>query len=127
MNQLRRIPSVFVWAIGILAAILSIVGVLWPWCAVLAGLLTIVIVSVQYKTQGSITVKFTTSDWTPSGDDFQFSAGRHHGKGRKPSATVYMPLATGGYEEVVCDVHTFETGEVVIHAARPFEGEVRIN
>jgi hypothetical protein len=82
---------------------------------------------VQYKTQGGVTVQFTTSDWEAESDSFRFSAGRHHGKGSKPTVSVYMPMTGGGYEEIICDVHTLESGEVILGAGAPFDGEVRIS
>ncbi|MGA9693595.1 MAG: hypothetical protein WBR33_19545 [Pseudonocardiaceae bacterium] len=127
MNTLRRIPPVIILLVGLVAAALSIGGVIWPWCSVAAGILTIVVVSVQYKTQGSTIVSFTTDDWKKEGASFLFSAGQQHGKGSKPVASVYMPLSGGGYEEVICDVHTLESGEVILGAGSPFNGEVRID
>jgi hypothetical protein len=51
-----------VWLVGLLVAALGIIGIFWPWCAIAAGLLTLMVVTVQYKTQGSVAVTFTASD-----------------------------------------------------------------
>lgn len=127
MNLLRRIPSVLIWLLGIAAALLSIVGAFSRWYIVLAGVLTAVVVTVQFKTQGNTTIAFTIEDWRETSDSFEFCAGRHHGKGAHPNVKVYTPSVNGGYEEIFCDVRTLESGEVRIGAATPFEGEVRIS
>jgi hypothetical protein len=85
------------------------------------------VVTVQYKTQGSVAVTFTASDWKKENDSFHFSMGRHHGKGPKPVVSVYMPMNGGGYEEIMCHVYTLESGEVILGAAFSFDGEIRIS
>jgi hypothetical protein len=126
MNLLRRIP-VLIMLLGLVAALLSILGTFLRWCAVVAGMLTAIVVIVQFKAQGNTTIQFATGDWQKIEDSFQFSAGRYHGKGLHPNVAVFQPSGDGGYKEVFCDVQTLESGEVLIEATTPFTGEVRIS
>jgi hypothetical protein len=88
MNMLRRIPPILIWIGGIMVAFLSIVGLIWRWCAVVAGVLTILVVTVQYRNQGSTAIAFRAQDWVKEKDSYRFSTGRQHGKGRKPNVVV---------------------------------------
>lgn len=127
MNKLRSIPPILVWTGGVIVALLSILGAFLPWCAVVAGLLTILIVTVQYRNQGSTAVAFKVQDWVKGKDSYQFTAGLQHGKGKKPNVAVYERASHGGYEEVFCDVKTLESGDVLLYVSTAFDGEVRIS
>jgi hypothetical protein len=81
VNTLRHIPPVLVWVAGLAVACLSVLGLLWRWCAVIAGVLTLLVVTVQYKNQGNTTINFRSGNWVKEGAEYRFSAGRHHGKG----------------------------------------------
>jgi hypothetical protein len=61
MNLLRRIPSIIIWLIGIVAALLGIAGVFSFWYAVVAGVLTAIVVTVQYMTRGNTPPRLTTA------------------------------------------------------------------
>lgn len=129
MSFLKRIPPVLTFAIGLLAAAASIVGAFFPdfpvWAAS-GGVLTLIVVTMQYSATGPAVVSFSEVDWRAHGEGYRFATGTRHGKGRQPVVSVYMPLPAGGYEEVVCDVHTLDSGEIVLSASKPFAGQVRI-
>jgi hypothetical protein len=127
MSLLRRIPPKVVWLVGIVAALLGIFGAYSPWYAVIAGVLTAIVVTIQYMTQGNTSIPFDIADWRQNDESFEFSAGRYHGKGARPNVSVYMPTPDGAYEEVECAVRTLKSGEIVVGVSAPFAGEVRIS
>lgn len=127
MNLLRQIPSSLIWLAGLLASLIGILGVFNPACAVIAGVLTAIIITIQFVTQGNTTIRFQVGDWKKIGSSYEFSTGGRHGKGRKPNVTVYIPTSSGGFEKIECDIETRQSGEIFIGATRPFEGEVRIS
>lgn len=113
--------------VGLLAAALSVIGAFSPWCAVIAGVLTIPVVIVQYATQGNAVIEFSDDDWEDADGGFRLRVHRDHSKGPKPNVSVYLPTDEGGFEEVMCDVHTLPSGEVLIYASSRLAGEVRIS
>jgi hypothetical protein len=127
MKLLRKIPPAIVLFIGLLSVFLSIFGAFWRWWSVAGGALAAAVFIVQFMAQGNTTITFTANDWQKNGDSYQFSAGRYHGKGLHPNVVAYMRSTNDGYEEVICDVQTLESGEVLIEASNPFDGQVRIS
>jgi hypothetical protein len=127
VSAIRRTPALVFLVVGLLAAALSIFGDFWKWPALAGGVVSAVLFIAQYVRQGNVAVKFTVNDWVKKGGTFEFLAGRYHGKGKIPKVTVYIPSLEGGYEEVVCDIRTLESGEVIIGAGKPFVGQVRIS
>ena len=74
------------------------------------------------------TYDFTESVWTPTDDGVVLEIPKSkHKKGRTPaSTTVYQPTDPGGYQEVMCGVHTTPSGTVRITASKRFSGRVVI-
>ncbi len=116
-----------VLGIGLLAAILSIIGAFEPWAAAVGGVLSLGALVLQYRLAGPKVVDFSAADWQPrlQEGDYQLPI-RNHGKGRHPSVTVHKRGESGIWAEIECDVQTADDGIVILGAAIPFEGQARV-
>lgn len=116
--------------IGVLGILLAAIGFEfgdhWPYhaglilgCVGTGGSLGALI--LQYREGSPFEYPFTESSWKPCGpEEVCLEIARsEHGKGLRPSVTVYrVDETTGSYEEVIPDVRIEPSGKVYLVAAK---------
>lgn len=80
---------------------------------VVGALLAAVAAIAQYRTNEVLTFDVQEAHWISCEDGFEYVISSNEARGRS-DATVFIPLESGGREEVLADIHVLSGGGVRI-------------
>lgn len=93
----------------------------------LGVIITVFAAIFQYRHSKPFEVNFTEQSWQmqTEHDYILHILSSQHAKGANATATVYLANEKG-HEEVMCEVHTKDGGDIEIQANKPFKGKLLI-
>lgn len=121
------------FALGLGAAALSVVGAFQPILAAIGGVLTAGALIAQHRSGGTITLRYSIDDWQQDGDGWALKIPpKAHGHRRNPTAVVGKQTEHG-WTEVWANPFIGPDGSITIRLEKRedrdqrFDCEVRVN
>ena len=126
----KTVPAWLLLVLGIIGAFLGIFegNLVIKWTAFVVTALAVAGQYLQYLQSEMYVRTFSSANWFDRGDGFfgLTIPGNLHAKGSNPHIAMYMKSKDDRYSEVVCDVETAGSGDVIIRASEAFDGQIRI-